>query len=1002
MKFWVKAVVDRNVQEQLLVAADSIAELRSQLEELLDIVIDSMSATDFQHDVVDQLNDSTSIIKVVVRTAQRRPLGGWKDLGSEIQTPSPTGLDKNNAFATAPSTRTSRKLSSATSGRDYRTTAEEEVSYVSDSPSLRVSYSHDGAMHDQSERESSSNSAPAPFIGLNKKALFDVPRIEKICLKRDSIMKLLHKKLKRKFVSVLTGCFARVRELHGYFLYQISDVTADNKLIFDRIYSKDKRELDTVSNALPVKDEINSWMKKMLSCSRPYPTNGFIEAKHGDMISALRIASTTEKPPYEIPPPPPSGVYHASPRGSADAAALDDSNEDEMQNSQGFDEELNGTSRTRKGSLVDPDWEASAAAAAAVEASTAGAPVPVTPSATPTGPTSRAAVSMAAAVSSPLPSSAAGGTTAPVAGGRPSSASPSTSSSPHSGGGQGGRTASGSSRESPSPGILEATAAGTDNLMPVSGGETPLRHESETPQNAQPPTPLHPQPQPPPDEEEPRARRLMALRPLSQACFPTGKISIKVNDIFTYVQVKSVTNVRGHHQHFQLLVSASRQSNAVGAVGARRPRRSDFSGCLLRLDPVDSTIIKDRDITEKGFAIYCFPVRWGDVYVSLGQLRPVTGDAPYLDDATGQLVQQFSVLYGPAPDSLYDSKPTKLPLPQWCGTNPSESCICQVKIVVHRGALHALYVVRHGAGAAASAGADEFSTAPSSYNSANTLAPLEPTSSGGPVPLTIRSLTSLAPRETPGSSPSKARGNQLAPLDSSALGSVDTSVLDTSSVHSVSPSTHPLSPSHSPALPPKTTGNGASSVDGRERYSLVHAVMASHSLEGEWRLLTPAEPLCTTTEEEPIFAVYSVDFSHDGTSESRSRSRSPSVMDSSGTTAFNSQLNIAWRASRSSVSQSTSPRKFLHPVRPALPKYRDPSCGKAALPFQRMTNASEGTSFPYWREDTFYAANRVDPAKVKQDVTSVSLFQSAGSLYMTCGYNGEGKLLLWTIPILNE
>lgn len=120
------------------------------------------------------------------------------------------------------------------------------------------------------------------------------PAIQKIVLSRSNLACLLQDKFKGKFISVVQGCFARIRELNGYVVYQIVDVSPDKSVILDRIYSNDKRDVETVSNAAPVKDELAAWMKKMLSCSRPFPTAGFLAAKHGDMISALRVASGKE------------------------------------------------------------------------------------------------------------------------------------------------------------------------------------------------------------------------------------------------------------------------------------------------------------------------------------------------------------------------------------------------------------------------------------------------------------------------------------------------------------------------------------------------------------------------------------------------------------------------------------------------------------------------------------------------------------------------------------
>lgn len=862
MKFWVKAVVDSAVQEQLLVSASSLDELHAELEALLDLSIFKMSLTDFQSEVVDRLSDtSTDIISISIQSSLNA--AAHTSTGSSFSSPSEMSVAMRN--------HNRRVLSAPTQlggGREIAPVAAPAAAVgttTEDDLGDTLSFMNLGGSPTSEERGAHGPSLRlARNSRLNKHSLLDVPQIEKICLKRDHIVLLLNSALGTKFHSVLCGCFARVREVNGYVIYQVASITSERKIIFDRIYSSDKRELDTVSNANPMKDEINAWMKRMLACSRPYPSNGFLEAKHGDVLSALRSASAVSSPTVQV-------------AVSEQPMVIPLSSQERELGSNSMLEEVECGFRTRKGSLVEVEEEEEDEAGVEVNEGSKELSIPLA-------------------------------------------------------------------------------------YTPADNSPTPLLNGAFSDSGSA----FGPQPPPPPPKEERRVRRFTTSA--LSVCSPMGKIAVPVNDYYSNVDVL-VQPCTAHGVCHRILATATRQANSSTVNGRnRRPLRSDFAGCVLLLDLNEKEVLRDRDITEKGFKVFHYPVRWGERYIALGQRCPAAGAALHYDEGSRHFVQHVTVLTGPQTESLYSSFSTSLPIPAWC-RNPEDALITQAKLVVHRGSLHVFYVIHDGSAA---------EDAPFSSQ----LAPLEPTFSGGcaaTVPLTLRSLTSLS--VTPNRS--------LAPLDASALASVDKSAAESYSIASISP--------------PHSSRMRSVPLDGGSRYSLAHAVTTDVILQSDWQLLSVQEGLCTS-DEEPVFTVGSLSETrrNEGMPSWRCRDdrRSASLPDAGGFVA--SELNILWSASRPHSSHSNSPSKALHPVRPTLSKHKDgalphPSKG-STFPLLRLVNASNSSAAHGWREEPLYNTARAE-IKVSSSLISLSLSVSPeGSTYLTCGYHSETKLTFVTLP----
>ncbi|ORC91636.1 uncharacterized protein TM35_000052320 [Trypanosoma theileri] len=254
MKFWVKAITDDNVQEQLLVNASNSNELARELSALLHTHVTRMSVTDFQSQVLDKISSGADIITVKIFTAKT--------------TGQPSEMD--GSF-TQFDVRTQRG-----------TPAQSDI--------FQMSYRDEEDWIGSSRSPSITDSVPRVRPSISCRLTLDVPSIDRICLWRDDIELLLNESHGGAYHDVVRGCFARIREKHNYNLYQIVKPVNNVELLLDFIYYEEIRRTEVVSNAVPVQQEINAWGKKMITASRPFVTIGFIAAKVGDIDSAIRSA----------------------------------------------------------------------------------------------------------------------------------------------------------------------------------------------------------------------------------------------------------------------------------------------------------------------------------------------------------------------------------------------------------------------------------------------------------------------------------------------------------------------------------------------------------------------------------------------------------------------------------------------------------------------------------------------------------------------------------------
>lgn len=286
MKFWVKAITDKNVQEQLLVDAESLDELTKELSSLLNTCVTSISVSDFQSQVVDKINSGTDIVTVNVGTS--------------------TTCSDSNSKA---NTNTSHFETSVTSTghwlcNDAALSLTEDDEWLCSTASTAIA-----------------EGTPVRRTLVANQLLLDAtPQIDRICLRRDQLELLLRPSHRGAYHSVITGCFARMRWRQGYSLYQIVRPASDQMLVFDMIHYEETHGMEVVSNAPPVAQELTTWGKRMRAASRPFVTAGFIEAKVGDVNSALRTArgSSVERPSLQpqimVPSTPPASSTDSYPR----------------------------------------------------------------------------------------------------------------------------------------------------------------------------------------------------------------------------------------------------------------------------------------------------------------------------------------------------------------------------------------------------------------------------------------------------------------------------------------------------------------------------------------------------------------------------------------------------------------------------------------------------------------------------------------------------------------
>ncbi|RNF17563.1 uncharacterized protein Tco025E_04754 [Trypanosoma conorhini] len=105
-------------------------------------------------------------------------------------------------------------------------------------------------------------------------------------------------------------------------------------------------------------------------------------------------------------------------------------------------------------------------------------------------------------------------------------------------------------------------------------------------------------------------------------------------------------------------------------------------------------MVSDRDVTVKGYEVFCPPQKWSGQYVTLAQIQPSVDNVPYLDESKKSL-QEFTVLSGRFLAGLFNLPTnTLLPIPAWAQTEGISAHITRPHLVVHREQLHVFYLVR--------------------------------------------------------------------------------------------------------------------------------------------------------------------------------------------------------------------------------------------------------------------------------------------------------------------
>jgi hypothetical protein len=311
MKFWVLARGE-NIEEQLLVSAESTDDLRKCLESLLHVSIRQISVTDFQSQVVDKLQSQhggNDIITVNLRTqsssssttaasAPNATVGGHTPKGGEASTTAVSEASfsgnsgnpfifsgcTNDDFQTpAPLSRTNSQ--SRMSSGPPTNAASDKLSGATGGPPMMVSMN--------TSRRGSGTAAEL----FNADLMLPVDRI---CLTRESITALLSATFRGTFHDVVKGCFVRVRgasslatSASGYAVVQVVSITSDTQIGLDLVHVVEIRHLDVVSNSPPTADEVRIWAKHMLHAGRSPVTPAFIEVKLSDVNDALRTVAAS-------------------------------------------------------------------------------------------------------------------------------------------------------------------------------------------------------------------------------------------------------------------------------------------------------------------------------------------------------------------------------------------------------------------------------------------------------------------------------------------------------------------------------------------------------------------------------------------------------------------------------------------------------------------------------------------------------------------------------------
>jgi hypothetical protein len=341
MKFWVKAVGTgggEDLQEQLLVTADSCEDLHRQLEALLNVSILQISVTDFASQVVDRISSGADIITVrIIRGSSsglgaasatglsRKDSGGFQRRDSGLSAASvaaaAAAVGGGGAAPSSGALEYGRRGSSPVGVDPFELTAGSSLTDIAHAmPQWSAGSGADGSKKGSGAAPQTPVNERSSFVvggssakrgggpntaGESSSGIFsDIPSIDKICLKRADLGMLLGIRFQAAFHDAITGCFVRVKDTQGpgYSVVQVVGVHGELQVVVDMIHFVEMRQLDSISNSSPSHDEVKAWGRKMIAASRSLVTDGFVEAKLSDLKSSLRTAQVAANPS-----PPPTG-----------------------------------------------------------------------------------------------------------------------------------------------------------------------------------------------------------------------------------------------------------------------------------------------------------------------------------------------------------------------------------------------------------------------------------------------------------------------------------------------------------------------------------------------------------------------------------------------------------------------------------------------------------------------------------------------------------------------
>ncbi|KAF8298778.1 hypothetical protein TcYC6_0074520 [Trypanosoma cruzi] len=185
-------------------------------------------------------------------------------------------------------------------------------------------------------------------------------------------------------------------------------------------------------------------------------------------------------------------------------------------------------------------------------------------------------------------------------------------------------------------------------------------------------------------------RRTLLARTRMYPFISLGQLVLETNDVLLHAQVSVIEEPETDAS--DLVLFATRHTNS----GKEKTRPSDFAGCMLTINKSGEppVIVSDRDVTVKGYEVFCPPQKWDCQYVTLGQIQPSVDSILYFDDDK-KYTQEFTVLSGNLFGGLFNSPTTTmLPIPVWAKTEGVSAHIIRPHLVLHREKLHVFYIVR--------------------------------------------------------------------------------------------------------------------------------------------------------------------------------------------------------------------------------------------------------------------------------------------------------------------